>query len=108
MYVKDMQLQRKIYCCRNFSVYFFFNVTRPKRSSFVHNYKTFRHSLAHLYIHLKFVVSCHVLSFERELMEAVGHKICMTVSLHFKFSSVIFVYYLFTCNNAVIKLTEII
>ena len=87
---------------------FFFNVTRPKRSSFVHNYKTFRHSLAHLYIHLKFVVSCHVLSFERELMEAVGHKICMTVSLHFKFSSVIFVYYLFTCNNAVIKLTEII
>ena len=41
-------------------------------------------------------------------MEAVGHKICMTVSLHFKFSSVIFVYYLFTCNNTVIKLTEII
>ena len=41
-------------------------------------------------------------------MEAVGHKICMTVSLHFKFLSVIFVYYLFTCNNAVIKLTEII
>ena len=58
MYVKDMQLQRKIYCCRNFIVYFFY-VKPTKRSSFVHNCKTSRHSVAHLYIHLKFVVSYH-------------------------------------------------
>ena len=34
------------------------------------------------------------------MMEAVGHEICMTVSLPLKFSSVIFAYYLF--NNAAI------
>lgn len=58
MYVKDMQLQRKIIVAETL-LFIFFYIKPTKRSSFVHNCKTSRHSVSHLYIHLKFVVSYH-------------------------------------------------